>query len=173
MVEKFQESNDKHAIDLIDKMRKELMLLRVSRMSIFVSDVEIALVTKMIPNLQSVMISNLYDLSFKSWSSTPFHARKGCLFIGNMNHPPNQQAVHVLLEDIFPAYMRTFGETNNDDIRLHIVGSNIIPAEIEELFMKHKDFVSVHRNLPYHQVNESVIVNEIHLNIKQIFHLSS
>jgi glycosyltransferase involved in cell wall biosynthesis len=51
-----------------------------------------------------------------------FEARRDLLFIGNLAHRPNADAVHHFVRDIFPLVKRRL-----PDVKLHIVGDNVTP----------------------------------------------
>jgi O-antigen biosynthesis protein len=52
----------------------------------------------------------------------PFEQRAHLLFIGNLAHRPNADAVHHLLRDIFPLVKKSL-----PDVRLYLVGDNVTP----------------------------------------------
>jgi GT2 family glycosyltransferase len=51
-----------------------------------------------------------------------FDERRDLLFLGNLAHPPNHDAVHFFLRDIFPAVRERLR-----DVRLTLVGDNVPP----------------------------------------------
>ncbi|MEW5319972.1 MAG: hypothetical protein WDW38_011081, partial [Sanguina aurantia] len=77
------------------------------------------------------VISNIHEpeLSFPSCDG-----RSGILFVGNFNHPPNQQAVKYLLTEILPAVLRRLTPKLRSSFVVNIVGANIVPWELQQLF---------------------------------------
>ena len=51
-----------------------------------------------------------------------FDERRDILFLGNLIHPPNSDAVRYLLEEIFPLVQESI-----EDVKLYIVGDNVTP----------------------------------------------
>lgn len=52
--------------------------------------------------------------------------RSGLLFVGNLQHKPNQAAILYMIKDVLPALLKTLPPDLNG-IQLHIVGSNQLP----------------------------------------------
>jgi len=50
----------------------------------------------------------------------PFEERKGLLFVGNLAHRPNEDAVHFLMREIYPLLRRSLR-----DVMLYIVGDQV------------------------------------------------
>jgi hypothetical protein len=129
----------------------ELELLNEAQISLFASDVEIEVISKLSPHIRAQTVTNIYDMSKKQFGQQPWSSRSGCIFIGNLNHSPNLEAIKALLEDVLPE-LRKLLNKKSSWFRIHIVGSNIIPDEIRTLISKHKNIVHFHHNLDLDQV---------------------
>ena len=77
-----------------------------------------------LPSKPHFVIPNIHAVAP---SSTDLNERKGLLFIGNFNHPPNTDAVMYFVDDIFPIIRQRV-----PDLTLTIVGNNP-PKEVRAL----------------------------------------
>ena len=100
---------------------QELSFMQQSNHVIVVSDVEKRMldVLSLKPKHVSV-VSNVHSVQFLS-GSLSCENRKDALFVGNMNHPPNVQAIKWWFEHVLPVLRK-----REERIFLHIVGSNNI-----------------------------------------------
>ncbi len=55
-------------------------------------------------------------------AAAPIHGRHGLAFLGSYNHPPNRDAVHAFLDDVWPALRERLPE-----LQLHLYGSQLGP----------------------------------------------
>ncbi|MEP6741861.1 MAG: glycosyltransferase [bacterium] len=73
------------------------------------------------PGKRIEVVPTIHDLHDRGKS---FEDRAGLLFVGNLAHRPNSDAVHFFMREIFPLVERSL-----PDVNLFIVGDNV-PAEI-------------------------------------------
>lgn len=77
------------------------------------------------------VVSNLYELP--PFQSTPeCDARTGILFVGNLLHVPNHQAIVTLLRDVLPIIIKRLPRGDLRDFRVHIAGANALPPAISD-----------------------------------------
>lgn len=76
------------------------------------------------------VVSNIHDMPPRLADSTPCDRRSGALFVGNMYHEPNQQAIIVLLRDVLPRIMAGLPTAARDAFTMHIVGANTLPDSV-------------------------------------------
>jgi O-antigen biosynthesis protein len=119
------------------KGSRELRLMKRSDVTLVVSPTELELLQRLVPTAHVAVVSNVHDFSSSGRKPEGCASRRGLLFVGNFNHPPNQQAVRALLEDVLPEASRilagggggAFGgaagaSAVEEELVLHIVGSN-------------------------------------------------
>ncbi|KAI8464632.1 MAG: hypothetical protein J3K34DRAFT_439855 [Monoraphidium minutum] len=119
-----QSNATKDQVDIQGKMNKELALMRQSAVTVVVSTTEQQLLRQLVPGIQVHVVSNVHDVRVAGRQPEGCADRKGILFVGNFNHPPNQQAVLALLDDILPETYNVIDPSEKDEFVLHIVGSN-------------------------------------------------
>lgn len=100
--------------------RRELAVAAKADVVWVVSPVEEALLSEAVPGLRCVVLPNIHS---PSHAIPPFSDRQGLLFIGGARHPPNVDAVHWLMQDIFPRV-----RTRLPGCVLHIVGERLHEA---------------------------------------------
>lgn len=104
--------------------QQELALMRACDASLVVSPVEYQLLREELPEAQVELLSNVHEVHGRQGG---FSGRHGLVFVGGFGHPPNVDAVHWLIEEIFPRIHRT-----QPDIALHLIG-DMPPAARESL----------------------------------------
>lgn len=62
----------------------ELELLNEAQISLFASDVEIEVISKLSPHIRAQTVTNIYDMSKKQFGQQPWSSRSGCIFIGKI-----------------------------------------------------------------------------------------
>lgn len=65
----------------------ELELLNEARVSLFASDVEVDIISRMSPNVRAYTVTNIYDISRKNFDQQSWYTRSGCIFIGKRTTP--------------------------------------------------------------------------------------
>jgi hypothetical protein len=60
--------------------------------------------------------------------------------------------VEVLVREVLPAVLELLPEDLQPSFVLHVVGSNIVPEGLRQLFYEHRERVIFHGNLPDEQV---------------------
>jgi len=119
-----QSNQTKEQVEIQGKMLKELALMKQSAVTVVVSTTEMQLLRQLVPGIQVHTVSNVHDVHVSGKPPEGCNDRHGILFVGNFNHPPNQQAILALLDDVLPETYNILGEDEKDDFVLHIVGSN-------------------------------------------------
>lgn len=76
--------------------------------------------------------------------------------VGNMNHPPNAEAVSVFLTTVLPKLFELKWK-GKQGFKFHVVASNIIPDSLKKLLTEHKTVVQLHSNLTPEQVGGEMI----------------
>jgi glycosyltransferase involved in cell wall biosynthesis len=94
--------------------RRELSLIRDSDVSFVVSEVELALLRKEVPESHVELVSNIHKVHGRRAS---FFERRDLLFIGGFGHPPNEDAVRWFVTEILPLL-----RTRDPSICLHVAG---------------------------------------------------
>ncbi len=95
---------------------QELGLARKADLTLVVSPVETALFAREAPDVPVALLSNIHDVQGRK---AAFDSRRDILFIGSFNHPPNTDAMHWFIDEVFPLI-----HSSNPDIRLLVVGGN-------------------------------------------------
>jgi O-antigen biosynthesis protein len=122
------------ATGVIKTMATELELVRHSAMTVVVSPIEANLLQALLPESPVTVISNVHDLGAASGAAAPSRraaprlpgckGRRGTLFVGNLNHLPNQQAISAMVDDVLPQIAGMLSPQERGEFVLHIVGSN-------------------------------------------------
>ncbi|MEL1265551.1 glycosyltransferase family 4 protein [Pseudoxanthomonas putridarboris] len=117
--------------------RRELAATSHADVTWVVSDSEKRLLAKALPSARVRVVSNLHQLP----ASVPgYEQRRDLVFVGGAQHPPNVDAVHWLLTDIFPRVRRLL-----PDCRLHLVGAGLREATAH---LATVDGVHLHGHVP-------------------------
>lgn len=98
--------------------RRELALIRACDVTLVVSPVEQALLSKEAPEANVELVSNVHE---EFGRRTEFAARRDLVFVGGFAHPPNVDAVQWLVDEIYPLIHGL-----RPEIGLHLIGD--IPA---------------------------------------------
>jgi GT2 family glycosyltransferase/glycosyltransferase involved in cell wall biosynthesis len=98
----------------------ELALMRACDASLVVSPVEYRLLRDELPQAQVELLSNVHEVHERRGK---FADRHGLVFVGGFGHPPNVDAVHWLIEEIFPRIRQ-----KRADIVLHLIGDMPLAA---------------------------------------------
>jgi GT2 family glycosyltransferase len=93
---------------------QELGIARKAHVTLVVSPVEIELFKQEAPDVKVALVSNIHAVNgrSKAWGE-----RENILFIGSFEHPPNVDAMHHFIDDVFPLLHQ-----QRPNIRLLIVG---------------------------------------------------
>lgn len=99
-------------------MRKlqELSIARKAHTTLVVSPVEVELFRQEAPDVQVALLSNIHAAEGRKQG---YVERRDILFIGSFEHPPNVDAMHFFIDEVFPLLHR-----QKPDIKVLIVGSN-------------------------------------------------
>ncbi len=102
----------------------ELAMVRASDLTIAVTEEERTQIVKDVPSARVVVIPTVHEVAEHV---NPPNGRSGVLFVGGFEHPPNVDAVNLLVREVMPhVWMR------NRDVSLTIVGGSA-PPEVEVL----------------------------------------
>jgi GT2 family glycosyltransferase len=94
--------------------QQELALINACDASLVVSPVEYQLLREAAPDAQVELLSNVHDIHGRQGD---FAGRHDLVFVGGFGHPPNVDAVHWLVGEIFPRIRQ-----QQTDIVLHLIG---------------------------------------------------
>ena len=106
--------------------RHELALVRACDTSFVVSPVEYQLLADALPEARIELLSNVHEIFGRH---ADFVARHGLVFVGGFGHPPNVDAVHWLIDEIFPGIRE-----QRPDIVLHLIGD--MPDDARQEFTR-------------------------------------
>jgi GT2 family glycosyltransferase/glycosyltransferase involved in cell wall biosynthesis len=103
---------------------QELGVIRDSDITFVVSPVEQGILAREAPGSRIEILSNIHE----PLEQTPGHAeREGLLFVGGFQHPPNVDAVHWFVREVWPLVRARLPE-----LQVRIVGSKM-PENLREL----------------------------------------
>jgi glycosyltransferase involved in cell wall biosynthesis len=115
---------------------RELEMVRLADFTLVVSTDEKELLEALAPGARIALLPNIHDADP---TQSGFDERSGLLFVGNMKHQPNADAVTWFVDEVLPLI-----HSHRPDVQLHLVGSRMTP-EIEGL---DGDAVRVHGWVP-------------------------
>lgn len=98
------------------RKKQELKIARRADTTLVVSSTERDMLKQEAPDIRVELLSNIHSTSA---STNPFQNREDILFIGSFEHPPNVDAMHFFIDEVFPIIKRSL--TN---LRLQVVGGN-------------------------------------------------
>jgi len=78
---------------------QELGVARKAHHTLVVSPVEVELFKQEAPDVQVTLVSNIHKVHGRA---KPWSEREHILFIGNFEHPPNVDAMHCFIDEVFP-----------------------------------------------------------------------
>jgi len=102
------------------KRDEELTLIRKADVTLVVSTFEQSLLAELAPDARVLVLSLIHDLHPPG---EPFAERKGLVFIGGFQHPPNTDAVMWYAEEVMPHVRRLL-----PSVTTYIVGSKVPPS---------------------------------------------
>src|SRR5690606_33646031 len=78
---------------------QELGVARKAHKTLIVSPVEVELFRREAPDVKVALVSNIHNVHgrSKTWAE-----RENILFIGSFEHPPNVDAMHYFIDEVFP-----------------------------------------------------------------------
>ncbi len=104
----------------LETRMRELKLIRESDLTLVVSPVEQALLSRDAPGAVVAILSNVHRAKTLR---AGFATRKDIVFVGSYRHPPNVDAVLWMAREIFPLV-----RAQRDDIVLHLIGGDVTDA---------------------------------------------
>ncbi|MEW5297743.1 MAG: hypothetical protein WDW36_000928 [Sanguina aurantia] len=119
----------------------ELNILRRSNVTLVVSEDEVALLSRLVPEVDVHVVSNIHTPNV---NPAPCEERSGVLFVGSFEHTPNRQAVRHLLADILPAVLTRLPRSVSAEFKVHIVGSAGLPEDLKPLIVDNARHVVFH-----------------------------
>ncbi|MEW5307525.1 MAG: hypothetical protein WDW36_009914 [Sanguina aurantia] len=128
----------------------ELDIIRRAGATLVVSPTEVDLLQHYAPSARVFVVSNIHTrpaqparahtLPLPQAATTaqpqpalqglPCAQRHGLLFVGNLQHRPNQAAILYLITDVLPV-LQEMPDSELNRAQLHIVGSNQLPWEVQ------------------------------------------
>lgn len=99
---------------------QELALARAADVTLVVSPVELALFQQEAPDVRTALLSNIHAVAGRT---AGFEARHDILFIGNFRHPPNVDAMHWFIDEVFPLVLQ-----QDAALTFYVVGGDAPPA---------------------------------------------
>ena len=102
------------------KRDEELALIARADVTLVVSDVEQALLRDLAPDARVLVVSNVHELSAEV---PPWEERRGLVFIGGFQHPPNVDAVLWYAHDVVPHLRRAL-----PGVKTYVIGSQVPPV---------------------------------------------
>ena len=99
------------------KRDEELALIAKADVTLVVSPAEQAVLKELAPASRVMLVSNVHDLSA---TVTPWQQRRGLVFIGGFEHPPNVDGVIWYARDILPHIRRSL-----PGVKTYIIGSRL------------------------------------------------
>ncbi|HYG12178.1 MAG TPA: glycosyltransferase, partial [Pyrinomonadaceae bacterium] len=113
-------TQDERAAEEARRYREiELRLARASNLVWCASPEDRKVVTHEVPEVRIEVIPTIHPLHTRGKS---FAEREHLLFLGNLAHRPNADAVHHFMRDIFPLVQRAL-----PGVKLYVVGDNVPP----------------------------------------------
>ena len=103
---------------------EELALIAKADVTLVVSQAEQAMLRELAPAADVRLLSNVHELSP---SVAPFDQRRGLVFIGGFQHPPNVDAVLWYAREVLPIVRRRL-----PGVKTYVIGSQV-PAVIKTL----------------------------------------
>lgn len=138
-------------IRYLDKLKSnELKLMRYAKTTFVVSSYELELLQQFFPRKKNDIriLSNVYakPVSRPTVTESMFGERSGLLFVGNMCHPPNVDAVTLLYQEIFKAVVESMPD---ETIDMHLVMSNLVTCSNADLMprLEAHPRVKIHRDI--------------------------
>ena len=104
--------------------RSELVLVKAVDATLVVSTVEKEVLAEDAPGQKVHVLSNIHQVQGRD---KDFSERKDIYFVGGFQHPPNIDAAHWFVKDIWPLMREEL-----PDLRFHLIGSKA-PDDIREL----------------------------------------
>ncbi|HTQ98640.1 MAG TPA: glycosyltransferase [Candidatus Acidoferrum sp.] len=95
---------------------QELGIARRAHTTLVVSPVEIEVFKQEAPDVNVALVSNIHAVHGRG---QPWAAREHIVFIGSFEHPPNIDAMHYFIDDVFPLLQQ-----RRPGIKLLIVGAH-------------------------------------------------
>ncbi|KAF5832474.1 glycosyl transferases group 1-domain-containing protein [Dunaliella salina] len=122
---------------LTQLLDSELQLVRQSSVSLVVSDSEKQILDRFNTSVPVHIVSNIYE---PQGSSFKCEGRRGLLFVGNMAHEPNRQAITYFVDSILPLLLGMLTPEEAKDFTFHVVGANLFDKDFPALHKEHVTF---------------------------------
>lgn len=99
---------------------RELAVMADSDVTVLVSDAERVQLQADAPDVQVALISNLHEVA---GGGARWEQRRDLVFVGGFRHPPNVDAMHWFIGEVF-AHIRA----QLPDVQFHCIGADVPPA---------------------------------------------
>lgn len=103
---------------------RELAVMAASDVTVLVSDAERTQLQVDAPDVHVELISNLHEVA---GAGAPWQERKDLVFVGGFRHPPNVDAMHWFIGEVFARIRAQL-----PDIRFHCIGADV-PQALHDL----------------------------------------
>jgi glycosyltransferase involved in cell wall biosynthesis len=110
------------------RRQQELAIIRESDLTFVVSAVEKRLIEREAPGKDVHIVSNIHEIHGRQ---AGFRERRGILFVGSFNHPPNADGVSYFVSEIFPLVKKAI-----PDIVFYVIGDTP-PRKVASLANEH------------------------------------
>lgn len=104
-----------------------------------------------IPNLNCFVLPNVH--SVPPLAAESFEQRQGLVFIGNYNHPPNEDAVYYFIDNVLPKIREKI-----PDIKFYVVGSHL-KEDMQQLASEQVEIVGWVEEVPPEFAKRRVFVS--------------
>ena len=118
--------------------QRELHVMSQVDVTLLVSEAEQAQLRQDAPHIHTELLSNLHDLA---GPGQPWSQRHGLVFVGGFRHPPNLDAMHWFIGEVF-ARVRA----GLPDVTLHCIGIDV-PDDLRSLAARHPGVI-IHGHVP-------------------------
>eukprot|EP00200_Dunaliella_tertiolecta_P006567 CAMPEP_0202347168 /NCGR_PEP_ID=MMETSP1126-20121109/5648_1 /ASSEMBLY_ACC=CAM_ASM_000457 /TAXON_ID=3047 /ORGANISM="Dunaliella tertiolecta, Strain CCMP1320" /LENGTH=811 /DNA_ID=CAMNT_0048938685 /DNA_START=361 /DNA_END=2797 /DNA_ORIENTATION=- len=115
----------------------ELQLVRKSSVSLVVSDSEKEVLDRFKTGVPVHIVSNIYEPQGQ-WFKC--EGRRGVLFVGNMAHEPNRQAITFFVDSILPLILKMLTPEEIKAFTFHVVGANLFDKDFPALHKRHVSY---------------------------------
>jgi GT2 family glycosyltransferase len=103
---------------------QEIRLARAANVTLVVSPLEIELFKSEAPDVNVALLSNIHEVE---GCAKGYSERQNILFIGSFHHPPNIDAMHWFIDEIFPLILQS-----EPEMKLVIIGDGAPVALTEK-----------------------------------------
>jgi len=108
--------------------REEMAVIKQADITVVVSEVEVDELLREAPTAKVMVVSNIHEVSQTEIKRVD---RRGVMFVGGFQHPPNIDAVEYYAEQIWPVFRKLC-----PDVPTYIIGSRM-PDRLRQMGVEH------------------------------------